>query len=233
MVIQNWIYMTVKWHSNSSPFYLQYFFFIYFLELWFSCHDSLALPLISFSVVMERPLLKVSGIVQETVRGIDTCLFTPAIHTLIPWQPCPSQPHSSPEQGMSCMALPWRPAAGTTGMLVCLTSTFSTSIRDLLTRAAKQTSQRHLDTVKESRLLFNFKDQSLILSACKSYLCLCRNLLVSRGLWFTQPGLSPVLSAARLMLRCAQKYSAEAWKQLTVSQGALFSNRSIFLRLLW
>lgn len=90
-----------------------------------------------------------------------------------------------------------------------------------------------IDTVKEGRLLFNFKDQSLTLSACKSYFCLCRNLLVSRGLWFTQPGLSPVLSAASLMLGCAQKYSAETWKQLTVSQGALFSNRSILLRLLW
>lgn len=49
--------------------------------------------LCSFSVVMERPLLKVSGIVQEivthflssavrTVRGVDTCLFTPPLHSL-------------------------------------------------------------------------------------------------------------------------------------------------------
>lgn len=56
-------------------------------------HDSLAVALISFSVVMERPLLKVSGIVQEiviqflsspvrTVMGVDMCISTPPIHTL-------------------------------------------------------------------------------------------------------------------------------------------------------
>lgn len=117
---------------------------------------------------------------------------------------------ASPEQDVHCVGLPVKARAGTTEVLMCLTSTYLHEHQGPGHQGCKQTSQRHLDTVKESRLLFNFKDQSLTLSTCKSYSCQCRNLLVSRGPWFTQLRLSPVLSAATLMLRCGQKYSAEA-----------------------
>lgn len=60
-----------------------------------------------------------------------------------------------------------RPPMGSIGMLMCLTSVCLCKHLRPGHQACKPDFSGHLGTEEEKRLLFNFKDQSLVLSTCK------------------------------------------------------------------